>query len=106
MFETLKLTTFGMDYKTCNNNKSNVHVKGFRPTYFKRMLELAHIDEKIRTDGVTVIYQPLSWRYGEDDWRACEQERKMRKIDTVILDSGIAEFLIADVQDFMKSGKW
>lgn len=52
-------------------------------------------------EGKTVIY--TSWG---PEWRPFGQPKKKRTIGSVILDDGIKEDIVADVRDFLKSGKW
>ncbi|CCH46848.1 Mitochondrial chaperone BCS1 [Wickerhamomyces ciferrii] len=52
-------------------------------------------------EGKTVIY--TSWG---PEWRPFGQPKKKRMIGSVILDEGIKEGIVNDVQDFLGSGKW
>ncbi|OLL22730.1 Mitochondrial chaperone BCS1 [Neolecta irregularis DAH-3] len=51
--------------------------------------------------GKTVIF--ISWG---TEWKQFGQPRRKRLLDSVILDTGIKEKIISDVQDFLKSEKW
>jgi len=52
-------------------------------------------------EGKTVIY--TSWG---PEWRPFGQPKRKRMIGSVILDDGIKEGIVNDVNDFLKSGKW
>lgn len=54
-----------------------------------------------RQEGKTVIYTS----YGPE-WRPFGQPRRKRTLDSVILGEGLKEKLVADVKDFLGSGKW
>ncbi|GAO51627.1 hypothetical protein G7K_5723-t1 [Saitoella complicata NRRL Y-17804] len=40
------------------------------------------------------------------EWRPFGQPRRRRLLDSVVLDKGIKEEIVADVKDFLASGKW
>lgn len=52
-------------------------------------------------EGKTVLY--TSWG---PDWRPFGNPRKKRMLGSVILDTGISEQILQDVQDFLQSGEW
>lgn len=52
-------------------------------------------------EGKTVLY--TSWG---PDWRPFGNPRKKRMLGSVILDKGIAQEILDDVRDFLKSGEW
>jgi len=52
-------------------------------------------------EGKTVVY--TSWG---PDWRPFGQPRRRRLLESVILDSGIKESIVKDVQNFLSSGGW
>ncbi|CAN3372566.1 hypothetical protein DIURU_004940 [Diutina rugosa] len=83
-FETVKLTTL------------------YRDRYlFQEMLsEAKQLALKAR-EGKTVLY--TSWG---PEWRPFGQPRKKRMLGSVILDKGVSEGLVRDVQDFLNSGDW
>lgn len=76
-------------------------------TLYKDRYLLASILDEARqmamklNEGKTVLYK--SWG---QDWRIFGKPRTKRVIDSVILDKGIKESIITDVQEFLKSGKW
>ncbi|ANZ73349.1 BA75_00108T0 [Komagataella pastoris] len=83
-FETITLTTLYRD-----RNK------------FPSLLEEAKKMALKTREGKTVIY--TSWG---QEWRPFGQPRMKRLIDSVVLDKGIKESIIDDVQDFLTSGQW
>lgn len=52
-------------------------------------------------EGKTVIYTAWS-----TEWRQFGKPRLRRSLDSVILDTGIKESIVADVKDFLRSGQW
>lgn len=52
-------------------------------------------------EGKTVLY--TSWG---PEWRPFGNPRKKRMLGSVILDKGIAQDILNDVKDFLKSGEW
>lgn len=52
-------------------------------------------------EGKTVLY--TSWG---PEWRPFGNPRKKRVLGSVILDKGISEMVLDDVQDFLSSGEW
>ncbi|KAJ3011876.1 UNVERIFIED_CONTAM: hypothetical protein HDU68_001481 [Siphonaria sp. JEL0065] len=52
-------------------------------------------------DGKTVIYSS----YGPE-WRPFGAPRRRRAIDSVVLDDGISDSLVNDVQAFLENGEW
>ena len=52
-------------------------------------------------EGKTVVF--TSWG---TEWRPFGQPRRKRPLDSVVLDRGIKEKIVADVKDFLGSGKW
>lgn len=52
-------------------------------------------------EGKTVLY--TSWG---PEWRPFGNPRKKRMLGSVILDRGIAQEILDDVKDFLKSGEW
>ncbi|KAK9473200.1 mitochondrial chaperone BCS1 [Dipodascopsis tothii] len=52
-------------------------------------------------EGKTVLY--TSWG---PEWRPFGQPRRKRTLDSVILDDGVAEHILADVNDFLSTGQW
>lgn len=83
-FETIKFTCLGSD-------------KGI----FTDMLNYAKDLEKSKHDGKTVIYQPRT-----SEWAPFGEPRRRRQFDSVILDEGIAEMILSDVEEFLNSRNW
>lgn len=68
---------------------------------FEDLFTEAHRLVQQSTEGKTIVYtaKTASWdRFGEP--------RRKRPIESVILDKGIKESIIADVRDFLSSGQW
>lgn len=51
--------------------------------------------------GKTIIF--TAWG---TDWRPFGQPRRKRPLESVILDQGIKEKIVEDVEDFLRSGQW
>ncbi|KAG7661593.1 BCS1 [[Candida] subhashii] len=83
-FETVTLTTLYRD----------------RVLFGQLLAEAKQLALKTR-EGKTVIF--TSWG---PDWRPFGQPRTKRLIGSVILDDGLAEGIVNDVKDFLKSGAW
>ena len=75
-FESVQLSTLGTD-----------------PQIFVQMMALARAEAMAQERGKTVIY--TSWG---SEWRPFGAPRRKRCIDSVVLDSGVSESLISDVQ--------
>lgn len=68
---------------------------------FEELFQEAHRLAQQFTEGKTIVYtaRAMMWeRFGEP--------RRKRPIESVVLDRGIKERIVTDVQDFLKSGKW
>lgn len=52
-------------------------------------------------EGKTVLY--TLWG---PDWRPFGNPKRKRMLELVILDTGIAEHIVEDVRDFLRSGEW
>jgi chaperone BCS1 len=52
-------------------------------------------------EGKTVVY--TSWG---QEWRQFGYPRRRRPLQSVILDKGVAERIVADVDDFLHTGSW
>ncbi|KAJ2158724.1 Complex III assembly protein translocase and chaperone [Coemansia sp. RSA 552] len=83
-FETVTLTTLSRD----------------RPV-FSRILTEARELALAQNEGRTVLYTSFG-----PEWRPFGLPRKRRLLDSVILDRGVSEGIVADVRDFIASGKW
>ena len=83
-FETTVLTTLYRD-------------RGVFQSIFKEAHELA---EK-SVEGKTIIYNAKSVA-----WEKFGEARKKRPLDSVILEKGVKERIVADIQDFIASEKW
>ncbi len=68
---------------------------------FEGLFKEAHEMAARSHEGKTVIYN--AWG---TEWRPFGQPRRKRPIESVILDAGVKERVVADVQDFMGSAKW
>ncbi|KAK9462817.1 BCS1 N terminal-domain-containing protein [Lipomyces oligophaga] len=83
-FETIKLTTLYRDRDI-----------------FRQLLAEANDLAVKQQEGKTVMY--TSWG---PEWRPFGQPRRKRTLNSVILDEGVAEHIVADVKDFLSSGNW
>lgn len=83
-FETIKLTCFGNDRQIFNDILSHA-----------TELELSS------HEGKTVIYEAKS-----HSWEPIGEPRTRREFESVILDSDIAETILADVNEFQESREW
>lgn len=68
---------------------------------FETLFKEAHDMAAKSQEGKTVIYNA-----GTTEWRRFGQPRRKRPLKSVILDAGVKERIVADVQDFMDSEKW
>ncbi|KAI9678758.1 MAG: hypothetical protein M1817_005815 [Caeruleum heppii] len=68
---------------------------------FEELFTEAHALAQQLTEGKTLIF--TSWG---TEWRPFGQPRRKRPLDSVILDHGIKERIVEDVQDFLQSGQW
>ena len=68
---------------------------------FESMFKEAHSLAAENTEGKTPIYIPRSI-----SWDSFGNPRQKRPLESVILDAGVKERIVADVQDFMASEKW
>lgn len=68
---------------------------------FPQLLKEAQESAMKMQEGKTVIYSSIM-----TDWRPFGKPRLRRSLDSVVLDSGIKERVVADVKDFLKSGSW
>ncbi|RMZ77913.1 hypothetical protein DV738_g4123, partial [Chaetothyriales sp. CBS 135597] len=68
---------------------------------FESMFKEAHALAAENTEGKTPIYIPRSI-----SWEPFGNPRQKRPLESVILDKGVKEQIVADIQDFMGSEKW
>ncbi len=83
-WETVKLTLFGRD-----------------PQVFTQLLEEAKESAMKRDEGKVVVYMPMM-----TDWRPFGRPRAKRPLNSVILDEGLADKLVADVEEFHRASGW
>ncbi|KAJ2353040.1 Complex III assembly protein translocase and chaperone [Coemansia erecta] len=83
-FETVTLTTLARDR-----------------TVFSRILSEARKDALSQNEGRTVLYTSFG-----PEWRPFGLPRKRRLLQSVVLDCGVSESIVADVRDFISNGKW
>lgn len=83
-WETVTLTAFGRD--------KNVY---FNILEEARQLALKH------TEGKTIMYTAVG-----TDWRPFGHPRKRRPLSSVVLDDGLSDSILADVQEFIRNPKW
>jgi chaperone BCS1 len=70
-------------------------------TVFNALLEEAITLANTQEEGKTIVY--TNWG---TEWRPFGQPRRRRPLESVILDEGIAERLIADVLKWRDSSAW
>uniref|UniRef100_A0A224YTN7 Mitochondrial chaperone BCS1 n=1 Tax=Rhipicephalus zambeziensis TaxID=60191 RepID=A0A224YTN7_9ACAR len=68
---------------------------------FFRLLEEARALALEKEAGRTVVYCAMG-----SEWRPFGLPRQRRPLDSVILDAGIAEHLLADIQEFIANPQW
>ena len=68
---------------------------------FEALFLEAHRLAQQSTEGKTIVYTSRS-----TSWEKFGEPRRKRPIESVILDKGIKERIIADVQDFLDSSTW
>ena len=69
--------------------------------YFFNILEDARQLALTQQEGKTVMFTAMG-----ADWRPFGYPRKKRPLSSVVLDTGIAERIVQDVQDFVSSPSW
>lgn len=65
------------------------------------MFKEAHGQASKAKEGKTVIYN--SW---STEWKPFGEPRRKRPLDSVILDEGVKEKIVADIEEFIHSAKW
>ncbi|XP_032232146.2 mitochondrial chaperone BCS1 [Nematostella vectensis] len=83
-WETVTLTMLGRDKQV-----------------FFDLLDEARTMALAKTEGKTVMYIPMG-----AEWRQFGFPRRKRPLNSVILDEGIAEGILADVKEFIGSPRW
>ena len=68
---------------------------------FEELFAEAHELAMQLQEGKTVVY--TSWG---TDWKPFGRPRRKRPLDSVILDEGIKERIVDDINDFLSSAKW
>jgi len=68
---------------------------------FEELFREAHAMASRKVQGKTVIY--TSWG---TEWRPFGHPRSKRLLESVILDMGVKERIVADVEDFLSSATW
>lgn len=68
---------------------------------FESLFTEAHKLAQQSTEGKTIVYTSRS-----TSWEKFGEPRRKRPIESVILDRGVKERIIADVTDFLASAKW
>ena len=68
---------------------------------FEALFKEAHDMAARSQEGKTVIYHAWS-----TEWKPFGQPRRKRPLESVVLDAGVKERIVSDVQDFLASAKW
>lgn len=68
---------------------------------FEDLFTEAHCLAQQYTEGRTIVYTSRV-----NSWEKFGEPRRKRPIESVILDRGVKERIVADVRDFLESGKW
>lgn len=68
---------------------------------FESLFTEAHKLAQQSTEGKTIVYTSRS-----TSWEKFGEPRRKRPIESVILDKGVKERIIADLKDFLASAKW
>lgn len=74
---------------------------GRNTSIFSMLLSDAYEQSSKLEENKTIIF--TNWG---SEWKPFGQPRKKRSIDSVILDSGVAERLVDDVSEWMASSAW
>ena len=54
-----------------------------------------------KMEGKTIMYTPIG-----SEWRQFGYPRKRRPLSSVILDRGVGESILSDVQEFIRNPQW
>lgn len=68
---------------------------------FESLFTEAHKLAQQSTEGKTIVYTSRS-----TSWEKFGEPRRKRPIESVILDKGVKERIVADLMDFLSSAKW
>ncbi|KKY17718.1 putative mitochondrial chaperone bcs1 [Phaeomoniella chlamydospora] len=68
---------------------------------FEDLFTEAHALAEKNYEGKTVIYNAWS-----TEWKPFGQPRRKRPLESVVLDEGVKERIVADIQDFINSASW
>ena len=68
---------------------------------FESLFKEAHDIAARSQEGKTVIYHSRGI-----EWKPFGNSRRKRPLDSVVLDAGIKESIVADVKEFLSSSKW
>ncbi|XP_076175061.1 mitochondrial chaperone BCS1 isoform X2 [Ptiloglossa arizonensis] len=83
-FETVQLTAFGRD----------------KTIYFNILEEARQMALK-KHEGKTIMYTALG-----SEWRQFGHPKKKRPVESVVLETGVAERIINDCDEFIKNSSW
>lgn len=78
-----------------------IRALAWRPTLFQELLLEAKQAALEREVGKTIIYQC----YGHE-WRPFGSPKRIRPFSSVVLDEGVAEYILGDVRDFLSNNTW
>lgn len=68
---------------------------------FEDLFLEAHQLGQQSTEGKTIVYTART-----ASWEKFGEPRRKRPLESVILDKGVKERIVSDVQEFLRSGKW
>ncbi|KAI4106351.1 MAG: hypothetical protein LQ339_003088 [Xanthoria mediterranea] len=68
---------------------------------FEALFLEAHELAQKRVEGKTVVFTPRT-----ASWEKFGEPRRKRTLESVILDQGVKEHIVADVKDFLRSEQW
>ena len=92
----------GWDKKPSKQEILTIFCYGKDTTILKELISEAIDFAQEKDSSLTNIYQVHRWGIG---WEKCQSKRP-RTLDSVVLDSNIADEIIKDVEKFMASGEW
>jgi chaperone BCS1 len=81
--------------------KVTLTILGRRTDIFTTLLREAFERATRQTEGKTIVY--TNWGA---EWRPFGQPRRRRPISSVVLDTGVAERVLNDVQEWRRSSRW